>query len=92
MPIFKERTSVTPISTWQTFVGPTSRRRTCAEPTSRGLTSWGADLRGADLREVDLSDIKNWAEIDKIEGANLAEAENAPEGFLEWCKKNGAVC
>ena len=29
--------------------------------------------------------------IDKIEGANLAESENAPEGFLEWCKKNGAL-
>ncbi len=40
---------------------------------------------------VDLSDIKNWAEIDRIEGANLAESENAPEGFLEWCKKNGAL-
>ncbi len=51
----------------------------------------GVDLRGADLREVDLSDIKNWSEIDKIEGANLAESENAPEGFLEWCKKNGAL-
>ena len=51
----------------------------------------GVDLSGADLREVGLSDIKHWEEIDKIEGANLAEAENAPEGFLEWCKKNGAL-
>ena len=50
-----------------------------------------ANLSGADLREVDLSDIKNWADIGKIEGANLAEAENAPEGFLEWCKENGAL-
>ncbi len=50
-----------------------------------------ANFRGADLREVDLSDIKNWADIGKVEGANLAEAENAPEGFLEWCKETGAL-
>ena len=60
-------------------------------PDLQGIHLLGADLRGADLREVDLSDIKNWADIGKIEGASLAEAKNAPEGFLEWCKENGAL-
>ena len=57
-------------------------------------------MRSADYRvtgdgvgaiEFDLCDIKNWADIGKIEGANVSGVQNPAEGFLEWSQENGAV-
>src|SRR6266849_6622755 len=44
-----------------------------------------ADVRNADLRGID------WAHISSIKGANIAGIKNAPEGFVAWALKNGAV-
>jgi hypothetical protein len=44
-----------------------------------------ADLRGADLREV------QWKGITSVKGANIFGVKNAPEGFVAWAVKNGAV-
>lgn len=56
----------------------------------------GADLNGAvldnaDLREANLARLKNWQAIKSITKANIWGVRNAPAGFLEWARKNGAV-
>jgi hypothetical protein len=55
-----------------------------------GANLEGADLIGADLRNADLSDMK-WNAISSISGANIHGIDNAPEGFVAWAMKNGAV-
>jgi hypothetical protein len=50
----------------------------------------GASLANADLRNADLRGI-DWAHIANIKGANIAAGKNAPEGFVAWALKNGAV-
>jgi hypothetical protein len=49
-----------------------------------------ADISGADLRFADLRDIQ-WKKLKKATTANIAGVKNAPEGFVEWALKNGAV-
>jgi hypothetical protein len=44
-----------------------------------------ADLRNADLRGI------NSAHIVSVKGANIAGIRNAPEGFVAWTLKKGAV-
>ena len=50
-----------------------------------GATLVNADLRNADLRSVD------WGHLANLKGANIAGIRNAPDGFLAWALKNGAV-
>lgn len=64
-----------------------------------------ADLNGADLTNSDLSDATldrvdlrvadmqglKWNNIRSIKGANIFGIKNAPDGFLHWALKNGAV-
>ena len=64
-----------------------------------------ADFQGADLSEADLSgtvldntDLRlvtlnhtAWNHIRSIKGANVYGIQNAPQGFLEWAIKHGAV-
>jgi uncharacterized protein YjbI with pentapeptide repeats len=50
-----------------------------------GATMANTDLRNADLRGID------WAHVVSIKGANIAGIRNAPEGFVAWALKNGAV-
>ena len=50
----------------------------------------GADLEGADLRGADLHNL-NWKEITSVKMTNLSRVKNAPDGFMEWALKNGAV-
>ncbi|MGA2420817.1 MAG: pentapeptide repeat-containing protein [Candidatus Acidiferrum sp.] len=49
-----------------------------------------ADLSNADLREADLRDVQ-WKDIASVKGANISGVKNAPEGFVAWALKNGAV-
>jgi hypothetical protein len=49
-----------------------------------------ADLSGADLRFADLQNVE-WRQLKKVTAANIAGVKNAPEGFVEWAQKNGAV-
>jgi hypothetical protein len=61
-----------------------------------GVDLSGADLSGvvldrADLREANLDRIKNWQAIKSMDKANIAGVRNAPGGFVEWARTNGAV-
>jgi uncharacterized protein YjbI with pentapeptide repeats len=47
-------------------------------------------LDSADLGNADLSGIQ-WQKIRSIRKTNLAGVKNAPQGFLDWALKNGAV-
>jgi Pentapeptide repeats (8 copies) len=49
-----------------------------------------ATLGNADLHHADVHSI-DWRQIANIKGANIAAVRNAPEGFVDWALKNGAV-
>lgn len=49
-----------------------------------------ATLGNADLHDADIHSI-DWRQIANIRGANIAAVRNAPEGFVDWALKNGAV-
>lgn len=49
-----------------------------------------ADISGADLRFADLRNVQ-WKQLKKVTAANIAGVKNAPDGFVEWALKNGAV-
>ncbi len=49
-----------------------------------------ADFSNADFRSADLRDAQ-WKEIKGVKGANIVGVKNAPEGFVAWALKNGAV-
>jgi hypothetical protein len=50
----------------------------------------GATLDGAELGKSNLSNIK-WQSIKSVRGATLLSVRNAPEGFISWAAKNGAI-
>jgi len=50
----------------------------------------GATLDDADFGNADLSGIQ-WQQIKSVKKTNLAGVTNAPEGFLSWALRNGAV-
>jgi uncharacterized protein YjbI with pentapeptide repeats len=49
-----------------------------------------ADISGADLRFADLRNVQ-WKQLKKVTGANIAGVKDAPDGFVDWALKNGAV-
>jgi hypothetical protein len=55
----------------------------------------GADLTRANLDNVDLrnTDLRNirWQDIRSMKMANLAGVRNAPDGFLRWALRHGAI-
>lgn len=56
----------------------------------------GADLGGAvldraDLRNAELSGITNWQKHVSIAHADIRGVRHAPEGFVEWAIKQGAI-
>jgi hypothetical protein len=50
----------------------------------------GATMANADLREANLSGIK-WRDIASIQSANIHAVKNAPDGFVTWALRNGAI-
>jgi hypothetical protein len=50
----------------------------------------GANLANTDLRNANLSNI-NWPEIANLKMANISGVKNAPDGFVSWAVKNGAL-
>lgn len=50
----------------------------------------GAILDDTDLRFVALKDA-GWSHIQSIKGANIYGVRNAPDGFVEWALRHGAV-
>jgi hypothetical protein len=61
---------------------------------------WGADLNGADFSAADLAgaDLRNsnlanlnWRDIQNLKSANIFGVKNAPDGFVPWALKHGAV-
>jgi hypothetical protein len=55
-----------------------------------GSNLGGAILDAADLGNADLSGV-GWQQIRSIKKANVAGVKNAPQGFVSWALKNGAV-
>jgi hypothetical protein len=60
----------------------------------------GADLTGADLSDASLTNagLRNtnlagvrWRNVSSIKGANIHNAQNAPDGFATWALQNGAI-
>lgn len=49
-----------------------------------------ASLAQADLRRTDLSGVR-WQGIQDLTGANIFGVRNAPEGFVAWALRRGAV-
>jgi hypothetical protein len=56
-----------------------------------GVDLSGAMLNGADLSQANLGNLKNWQAIKSIAKANIMGVRDAPAGFVEWARKNGAV-
>jgi hypothetical protein len=50
----------------------------------------GVDLTNADLAGANLAGIGNWQTIQSVKGTNVGGVKNAPEGFVDWARKNGA--
>jgi hypothetical protein len=50
-----------------------------------------ANLERADLRNADLRGVRDWAAIKTMRWANIHGVKNAPDGFVDWAKKAGAV-
>jgi Pentapeptide repeats (8 copies) len=48
------------------------------------------NLKNADLGSADLQGIA-WEGIRSVEGANVHGVKNAPAGFLQWARRNGAI-
>jgi hypothetical protein len=82
------------------FRGSNLKGASFAEANMNDVDLWGsnlaeanlkhADLGGADLRMADLRNIR-WQELKSIKAANIAGVKNAPEGFVVWALRNGAV-
>jgi hypothetical protein len=49
-----------------------------------------ASLERADLRNTNLRYV-NWKDVKSLKAANIFGVQNAPEGFVAWAVKNGAV-
>ncbi len=50
-----------------------------------GATLASADLRAADSRAIE------WSKITSMKDADIVGVKNAPEGFVAWALKNGAL-
>ncbi len=50
----------------------------------------GANLTGADLRNADLKNV-GWKDLVSVKGADISSVKNAPAGFVEWARSNGAL-
>jgi hypothetical protein len=56
-----------------------------------GVDLMKATMDKADLRTADLTGLANWKSIQSMRLANIAGVKNAPEGFVDWAKSQGAV-
>jgi len=75
--------------------GASFREATLDDADFSGADLSGADFTGATLSNIDLRNANlqsiDWQHIADIKGANIAGVKNAPEGFVSWALKNGAV-
>lgn len=51
----------------------------------------GVEFLAADLRGADLYGIRNWQYVSSVKLTNIHGLASAPDGFIEWALKNGAV-
>ncbi|WP_049573367.1 pentapeptide repeat-containing protein [Nonomuraea sp. SBT364] len=66
-------------------------RTVLREASLRGATILGANLSGANLERADLMGLRDWEAVSSIKGAQILGVRNAPDGFVEWALKNGAI-
>ena len=75
--------------------GASFRSANMDEADFSGADLGAADLSGASLANADLhnADLRGaqWTHIANVKTANIAGVRNAPEGFVAWALKNGAV-
>jgi Pentapeptide repeats (8 copies) len=75
--------------------GASFRNATLDDADFSGADLAGADLTGATLSNIDLRNANlqstDWRHIASVKSANIAGVKNAPDGFLSWALKNGAV-
>jgi uncharacterized protein YjbI with pentapeptide repeats len=68
---------------------------TFADSDLNGCNLTGADCDDSDFSRADLRNCElrnlNWKGIKEVKLANLFGAKDAPEGFMAWALKNGAV-
>jgi len=50
-----------------------------------------AVLINAELCSANLANLRNWKQIKNLYMTNIHGVQNAPEGFVEWAKRQGAV-
>ncbi len=81
------------------------RRANLEQVSFQGANLDDTDLTGADLADADLTDASfadadltnadlrnaHWEHIANIKNANVFGVKNAPQGFVEWAKKHGAL-
>jgi hypothetical protein len=81
------------------------RQCNCARTSFKGATLDEADFYGANLSDADLAgasfentDLRNadlhnirWQQIAGLKAANIFGVRNAPEGFVAWALRNGAI-
>jgi len=77
------------------FEGAILRDADASDGDFSGADFSGADLSRANLSNADLhdADLRNaqWKGITSVKMANIYAVKNAPEGFVAWALKNGAV-
>jgi uncharacterized protein YjbI with pentapeptide repeats len=56
-----------------------------------GVVLQDARFDRADLRDTDLAGIQQWDHVASIKLANIHGVRNAPDGFMDWALKHGAV-
>jgi len=82
------------------FRGCDLKQISLEEANLNGADLWGTDLSGAklsgaslddaDLGSANLSSI-DWKQVKSVKMTNLAGARNAPQEFIDWALKNGAI-
>ena len=85
---------------WANFRGASLRRADLTESDLENADLVGADLSGAELSGVNLTnadlrraELKNvrWSKLGSMQGTNIADVRDAPDGFLSWARAHGAV-
>jgi Pentapeptide repeats (8 copies) len=94
-PISKTAGSNGPIFAARAFYGADLNEADLANADLVSADLSGANLEGVNLTNADLGNTNlkgiRWQKIASIQGANVGEVREAPDGFVAWARKHGAV-